>query len=66
MVSLKTPRRRWARLGMLSALLISAISVGAYFTFEYGLMESDSCELIEMREAVSDGREIEWVDGQVA
>lgn len=59
MLNKKTPRRRWARLGIVSSLLVVATGLLLYVIFEYGLLERDAGEILQMRSAISDGDEIE-------
>lgn len=59
MLNKKTPRRRWARLGIVFSLLVVATGLLLYVIFEYGLLERDAGEILQMRSAISDGDEIE-------
>jgi len=59
MLNKKTPRRWWARLGIAFSLLVVATGLLLYVIFEYGLLERDAGEILQMRSAISDGDEIE-------
>lgn len=65
----KTPRRRWAALGvrtcMVLCLLVAGVMVWFYGTVETGVFEVEPEGLEEMRALVERG-ETEWVDGQIA